>query len=51
MPGDIVAEAKRAPVVQGETGVEISARLIKQIKVKNGALTRAVRNYEACRAS
>jgi hypothetical protein len=51
MPGDITAEAKRGPAIKGDTGVEIGARLISQVRKKNAALDRAIKNHEACRAS
>lgn len=51
MPADIVAESKRKPVVKGETAMEVAGRLILQVHQKNASLNRAVKNYEACRAS
>jgi len=49
MPADIAAESKRKPVVQGETGVEVAARLIGQGHQKNAALRRSTALYEDCR--
>lgn len=51
LPGDITAEVKRGPVVKGETGFEVAGRLISQVKQKNASLDRAIKNYDACRAS
>jgi hypothetical protein len=51
MPSDIKAEASRGPAVKGELGTEVAGHLILQVRRKNAALGRAVKNHEACRAS
>ena len=51
MPPEVVGEAKKKPVIRGETGVEVAGRLINQVHHKNATLDRAVKFYEACRAS
>lgn len=51
MPVDIGAEARRGPVIKGETGVEVAGHLVNQVHKKNRAIARAVKNFEACRAS
>lgn len=51
MPGDVAAEARRKPIVKGETGVEVAGNLINQVHRKNAAINRATKYYEACRKS
>lgn len=46
---DIVAESRAKPQILGDTGVEVSARLLSQMGRKNAALKRAVAAYRACR--
>lgn len=51
LPGDLAAEAKKGPQIKGDTAVEVAGRLVTQVHRKNQALDRAVKNYEACRAT
>lgn len=51
LPGEIAAEAKRGPLVKGDTGVEVAGRLVNQVHRKNATLDRAIKNFDACRAS
>jgi hypothetical protein len=50
MPSDLAAEAKRKPVVKGETWAEVSGRLVNQVHSKNAALRRSIQLYNDCRA-
>jgi hypothetical protein len=49
MPADIVAEGRRKPKIQGETGIEIAGNLVDQAHRKNSAINRAAKFYAACR--
>lgn len=51
IPSDLTAEAKRKPVIAGETAVAVSAKLVSQVHRKNAALKRALAMYSACRAT
>ena len=49
LPRDLTAEARRKPVIKGEKGIEISGWLVRQVHVKNAALIRSIKLYNACR--
>jgi hypothetical protein len=50
LAADIVAESKRPPVIQGDTAVEIAARLVTQNRTTKRALKRAIIAHEECRS-
>jgi hypothetical protein len=49
LPGDIIAESRRKPVIQGTTALEVSGNLVLQAKRKNRALRRSIAAYDECR--
>lgn len=49
LPADLAIEARRKPVVKGDTAVEVAGRLVTQVHEKNRALTRAIASYKECR--
>jgi hypothetical protein len=49
VPRDLTAEAARKPQIKGDKGIEVSGWLVRQVHVKNAALARSIRLYNACR--